>query len=91
MAGVLVTIIGKDRPGLLAKVSSTIADLGGNIDDIKGHVVEVEKGKRIASLTLYVEGPKDPTFYDKLKNQLEQLASEMEVKIYIDPVISFIG
>ncbi len=91
MAGVLVTIIGRDRPGLLAKITSIIADLGGNIDDIKGHVVEVEKGKRIASLTLYVEGPKDPTFYDKIKDELEKIASELEVKIYIDPVVTFLG
>lgn len=89
MPGVLLTIIGKDKPGLLAKISSIIADLGGNIEDIKGHVIEVEKGKRVASLTLYVEGPKDPTFYDKIKVELEKISREMEVKIYIDPITSF--
>jgi len=90
MAGVLITVIGKDRPGMLAKISGIIADLGGNIEDIKGHVVEVERGRRIASLTLYVVGPKDPSFYERVKYELEKIAKDMDLKIYMDPIASFI-
>ncbi|MGQ4890927.1 MAG: ACT domain-containing protein [Candidatus Njordarchaeia archaeon] len=89
MPGILITVIGRDKPGLLAKISSTIAELNGNIEDIKGHIVEIEKGKRVASLTLYVKGPKDPVFYDRIKNEMEKIAKEMEIKIYIDPIASF--
>jgi len=86
MAGILITIIGRDKPGLLARVSSLIADMGGNIVDIKGHVISVEEGKRIANITLYIEGPERPEFYKEIRNRLNDLALELEVKIYVDYV-----
>lgn len=86
MAGILITIVGRDRPGLLAKISTVIADLGGNILDIKGHVISVEEGIRIANITLYIEGPEIPEFYKRIRNVLDELATELEVKIYVDYV-----
>ena len=86
MAGILVTIIGRDKPGLLARVSGLIAELGGNIIDIKGHVISVEEGKRIANITLYVEGPEKPEFYKEIREKLNNLALELEIKIYVDYV-----
>ena len=35
----VVTVIGKDKKGIIAKVSNLIADIGGNIEDISQTVM----------------------------------------------------
>jgi len=42
MASLAVTVIGRDRPGIIAEVTGVVADLGGNIEDssmtlLRGH------------------------------------------------------
>ena len=89
MTGILITVIGRDKPGILARISSVIAEIGGNIDDIKGHVIEIKNGGRIANLSLYVVGPNEASFYQKIREELDKIAKELDLKIYIDPVINF--
>ena len=57
----LVTVLGKDKVGIIAKVSGELAKLGVNVEDISQTImqdyfvmimmVEVPKGEKIAEIT----------------------------------------
>ncbi|MHA1590266.1 MAG: ACT domain-containing protein [Candidatus Njordarchaeales archaeon] len=85
--GVIITIIGRDRPGLIAEISSVISDLNGNIEDIRGHTIPVESGRKIASISLLVTASKEPeTLFIRLRDKLEEIAEKYRLRISIYPV-----
>lgn len=62
-----VTVLGHDRPGIIAEVTGALADLGGNLEDssmtlLRGHF----------AWTLIVSGPS----LDQVRERLEPLADD---------------
>ncbi len=91
MKSLFISIVGRDKPGLLAEISSMIADLGGNIEEIRGHTIFAEKGKKIANISMIISGEDIGTLYQRLREKLKPLAEEFNLKIQIYPIDHLIG
>jgi len=83
MNGVVVSIIGRDRKGLLAEIAAAIADAGGNIEEIRGHTILLQEGKKIVSLSLIVTDEDVLDLYKQLKERLKIVAEKLGLKINI--------
>ncbi len=83
MNGVVVSIIGRDRKGLLAEIAAAIADAGGNIEEIRGHTIFLQEGKKIVSLSLIVTDEDVLDLYKQLKERLKIVAEKLGLKINI--------
>ncbi|MHA1616106.1 MAG: ACT domain-containing protein [Candidatus Njordarchaeales archaeon] len=91
-SSVIITIIGRDRPGLLAEISSIISELNGNIEDIRGHTIFIGPGKKIANISLLVTASREPeTLYLRLRKKLEEVAERYKLRITIYPISDILG
>ena len=75
--GVIVTVVGCNRPGVLAEVTAAIADVGGNVNDVTQKMVD-----RYLHLVLIVELPDDAEFA-VLKSRLEDLSEGREYVVRV--------
>lgn len=83
-AGFVVTVVGRDRAGILAEVTSAISAFGGNVQDISQKTVE-----GYFHLILTVTLPARVTFGDA-KSQLECLGSgDYVVRVMHERVFRF--
>lgn len=74
-----VTVIGNDRPGIVAGVTRALYELGCNLEDatstiLRGHF----------SMTLIVRTPEEVA--GRLENELEDVASELQLIVTARPV-----
>lgn len=78
----LIVCVGRDRVGILAELSNAIASVKGNIVDIRGEALKVDK-MRLASITVLVESTPDspPDFEEKLREAVSRVAKEFELKL----------
>jgi ACT domain-containing protein len=81
----VVTVVGRNRPGVLAEVTRAIADLGGNVNEISQRIVE-----GYFHLILTVELPPGASFHDA-KTRLECMGDpeHYAVRVMHDRVFHF--
>jgi glycine cleavage system transcriptional repressor len=78
MAELAVTVIGHDRPGIVAAVTGALADVGGNLEDssmtiLRGHF----------AMTLVVSVDVAP---DRVREVLAPVAERLGVTVAVNPV-----
>lgn len=74
----IVTVIGKDRTGIIAAVSAVLADAGANILDISQTVLS-----EYFTMIMLVDLAKMTGSFGDLKKRLEQTANEVGMEIRI--------
>ncbi|KXT76499.1 ACT domain containing transcriptional regulator [Streptococcus sp. DD10] len=79
----IITVVGKDKTGIVAGVSAKIAELGLNIDDISQTVLD-EFFTMMAVVS--AEEKKDFVF---LRNEFESFGEALNVKINIQSAVIF--
>ncbi|MGT2846639.1 ACT domain-containing protein [Streptococcus massiliensis] len=79
----IVTVVGKDRTGIVAGVSSKIAELGLNIDDISQTILN-----EYFTMMAVVSSDEKQDF-TSLRSQLEAFGQELNVKINIQSAAIF--
>jgi ACT domain-containing protein len=72
----VITAVGPDRSGLIAEISSVIADFGLNIEDMDQVVM---KGVFILSMLINISPSVDNL--EKLRKKLEYLGDELGLKV----------
>jgi len=72
----VVMAVGSDRPGLIAEISSVIADFGYNIEDMDQVVM-----RGIFILSLLVNISSSLTGIDRLRKKLEYLCHELGLEV----------
>jgi len=72
----VITAVGPDRSGLIAEISSVIADFGYNIEDMDQVVM---KGIFILSLLINISSSIEGM--DRLRKKLEYLCQELGLKV----------
>lgn len=82
----VVTVLGADRTGIVAKVAQTLADCNGNIDDIRQNVLN-----DIFSMTMLVTLDEDEASFNEVQEALEKAGEELgvQVKIQREDVFKF--
>ena len=73
----IITVVGKDRTGIVAGVSSKIAELGLNIDDITQTVLDE------FFTMMAVVSSEDKQDFTHLRAELEAFGESLNVKINI--------
>ena len=73
----IITVVGKDKTGIVAGVSTKIAELGLNIDDISQTVLE----EYFTMMALVSSDEKQD--FTALRNEFEAFGQELNVKINI--------
>lgn len=74
----VVTVLGGDHTGIVAKIAQTLADCNGNIDDIRQNVLN-----DIFSMTMLVTLDEDVTPFNDVQAALEEAGKEMGVQVRI--------
>ena len=79
----IITVVGKDKTGIVAGVSTKIAELGLNIDDISQTVLE----EYFTMMALVSSDEKQD--FTVLRNEFEAFGQELNVKINIQSASIF--
>ena len=79
----IITVVGKDRTGIVAEVSSKIAELGLNIDDISQTVLD-----EFFTMMAVVCSEENIDFTE-LRNVFEAFGNTLNVKINIQSAAIF--
>lgn len=79
----IITVVGKDKSGIVAGVSGKIAELGLNIDDISQTVLD----EYFTMMTVVSSDKKQDFTY--LRNEFEAFGQTLNVKINIQSAAIF--
>lgn len=74
----VITVLGADRSGIVARVASCLAEGGANIVDISQTILD-----GIFTMTMIVELTEDTAAFMALQEQFERLSEELSVQITI--------
>ena len=74
----VISVIGKDRPGILAFVSKECANRNINIEDVTQKVIQ-----DLFTMIIIVEIPEELKDFSELVNELETLGSGENLKIHV--------
>lgn len=74
----VVSVLGKDRSGIVAAVSGVLAEKGGNIIDISQTILS-----EIFSMTMIVDLNTDIAGFNDVQEELERTSEELGVQIIL--------
>lgn len=74
----VISVIGSDKIGILAKVSTVCADVNANVTSVNQSVLE-----DVFAMTMLVDTSKMVCEIGDLRKKLEELGKEMELEIRI--------
>ena len=82
----VVTVLGQDTKGIVARIATTLADCGANIDDIQQNVL-----KDIFSMTMLVTLDEDVAGFNEVQERLEADGEKLglQVRIQREDVFKF--
>jgi len=83
---VVITVLGKDRPGLVAKITKSVADKKGNIVDIEQSVI-----RGLFSMFMLVDLENATIEKKELTRQLTKLSKQLQVNITTTPYKKYVG
>jgi len=72
----ILSVLGEDRVGIVAAVSSTLAEHRANIEDIRQTIIS-----GVFSMTMLVTVDEDATPFDQVQAALTKVAEELDVQI----------
>lgn len=75
----IVTVLGKDKVGIVAGVSKKLNELKGNIIDITQTIFEDE----LFAMIMLVSGEESKFTLEEFQNEFSLLEGELGVKIYV--------
>ncbi len=76
---IVVTVIGKDKTGIVAGVSEKLRELNANIIDISQTIFEAE----IFAMIMLVDSDKVEGTFNDFRDELKILEDKLNVKIYV--------
>lgn len=82
----VVTVLGADHAGIVAKIAQTLADCNANIEDIRQNVL-----KQIFSMTMLVTLDEEKTSFNEVQDALTKAGEEsgVQVRIQREDVFNF--
>lgn len=74
----VISVLGKDRSGIVAAISTTLAEAGANIDDISQTILE-----GIFSMTMLVTLDAETADFNTVQERLIQVGKDLGMQITI--------
>ena len=75
---IIVTITGKDKTGIVAKIASTMAGIGVNIEDIKQTIMQ-----DYFCMMMLCDISKSEHSFSAIKDKLTEAAGSMDMTIWV--------
>ncbi len=72
----VISVLGKDRSGIVAAVSTILADCGANIDDISQTILD-----SIFSMTMLVTLDPETASFNEVQERLEKAGEDLGMQI----------
>ena len=76
----VISVLGKDRSGIVAAVATTLSDCHANIDDISQTILGQEE---LFSMTMLVTLRPEECDFNEVQSRLEQNGNDLGVQIII--------
>lgn len=74
----VISVLGKDRSGIVAAVAMALAECGANIDDISQTILD-----EIFSMTMLITLDTEVAGFNAVQERLDQVAADLGVQIVI--------
>ena len=74
----VISVLGKDRSGIVADVAMALAECGANIDDISQTILD-----EIFSMTMLITLDTEVAGFNAVQERLDQVAADLGVQIVI--------
>lgn len=74
----VISVVGKDRPGILAFVANQCADRNINIEDVTQKILQ-----DMFTMVMIVNIPEDLANFGRLTGEIEQAGEEQGLKIHL--------
>ncbi len=74
----VISVLGKDRSGIVAAISTELADCGANIDDISQTILD-----DIFSMTMLTTLNPDVADFNTVQERLEKVGQDLGVQVII--------
>lgn len=75
---IIITISGKDKVGIVAKIASTLAELGVNIEDIKQTIMQ---DYFVMMMLCSIKGAKKS--FKEIKEGIVNAGNELEMEVWV--------
>jgi len=72
----ILSVLGEDRVGIVARVAGVLAESSANIEDIRQTIIG-----GVFSMTMLVTVDEDSTSFDEIQLRLSQIAEDIGVQI----------
>jgi ACT domain-containing protein len=72
----ILTVLGEDRVGIVARISATLADAGANIEDIRQTIID-----GVFTMTMLVTLDEDRTDFATSQSRLAEAGAELGVQV----------
>ena len=72
----VLSVLGKDRTGIVAKVATTLTEAGANIDDIRQDIID-----DIFSMIMMISLDEETCSFDELQQRLSKDAQALKMQI----------
>ncbi len=76
---IVVTVIGRDQIGIVARVATVLADCRVNIEDINQKIL----GGHVFAMTLLADMEKSPLALPELADRLQEAVADMELRVTV--------
>ncbi|WEU40091.1 MAG: ACT domain-containing protein [Candidatus Odinarchaeum yellowstonii] len=76
---IVITVVGVDRPGIVAMVANILAENNINIEDMRSTILQ--SGIPVFTMIMIADMSKSKISYDELKNILKKKEEETGVKL----------
>ena len=73
---VVISVLGKDRPGIVANISMALMDAGANIDDINQSLLQ-----DMFAMTMLVTLNEEKAHFNEVQNNLTALGKKLGLEI----------
>lgn len=74
----VITVVGQDKVGILAKVSTTCAEAGVNIEEVTQSIL-----RGTFAMIMMVELPKEGAGFEALTQRLDQVGKDLGVDVRV--------
>ncbi|MHA1409361.1 MAG: ACT domain-containing protein [Candidatus Odinarchaeia archaeon] len=78
---IVITVVGVDKPGIVAMVANVLAETNINIEDMRSTILQADKP--IFTMILMADMSKSKITYDELKKIFEEKQKETGVTIFV--------
>lgn len=75
---VVITVLGANKPGILAGITRAIADSNVNVEDVSQKIMQ-----DLFALMMMTDFSGANCSYDEFQNRMQQVAEQLKVKIFI--------